>query len=167
MLQRIQSIFLLLALLANLSILFLPVWSFSSGQNSETLNGLLIQATVGAEAESEEMTAFDHGNINKLLAHSAVLGLSIVSAILLLVTIFLYNNRKRQKSLAYLCIVLTMMLLLSTVLLTQLGPSLIQAPEGSPSYGFFMPVAGILLTWLAISRIQKDEDLVNSLDRIR
>lgn len=113
------------------------------------------------------MSAFDQKNTNKLIAHMSTLGLSIVSALMIAVTIFQFNDRNRQKRLAYLCIILSMLMLMAMVLLTQMGPSLIMGSGSSPSVGFFMPIAAILLIWLAIGRIQKDEDMVKSIDRIR
>lgn len=167
MLQRIQSIFLIVALFANLSILLVPVWSFSPGNGStEFMTALNIDAPALAEGENS-MTAFDHQNTMKMAMHVSALGLSIVSGVLLLITIFLYNNRARQKSLAYVNVILSMLILVCLAVLTRQGPSLVTGGEGEAGIGFFMPVVAIIMIWLAIQRIQKDEDLVNSLDRIR
>ncbi|MCI4668446.1 MAG: DUF4293 domain-containing protein [Bacteroidia bacterium] len=167
MLQRIQSIFLLVAMLTNLSILILPVWTFmDKGQGYvETVNALSIQAQQPGEDKS--MTAFDHPDTLKMVMHVSAMGLSIVSGILLLITIFMFNDRMRQKRMAYISVILTMLLLVCLVVLTNSGPSIIAGEMSTAAFGFFMPVVSIMMIWLAINRIQKDEDLVNSVDRIR
>ena len=89
----------------------------------------------------------------------------ITSAILSIVTIFLFNNRKLQFVIGRIIILINLFLLglLIYLSLTLSGEALVS----EKGIGMFLPVLTILLIVLANRAIKKDEDLVKSVDRLR
>lgn len=139
MIQRIQSIYLLIA--AAMMFALLGVSFFQT-------------------SESTEVAALADGDFD-VHDHVALLALAIATGVLLLLDIFLFNNRKLQARLAQVG------LLLTVALIAVMGLLLWQAIQAaaiavSPSLGIAMPVVAIVCTWLARQRIQKDESLVQS-----
>jgi hypothetical protein len=163
MLQRIQTLFLALAAVGNLLTFVLPMWQFAEGDNLETLNGLQITAEVagseGLSAQSFTANPF----------HIAFFALTILVSLIILITIFQFKDRKRQIRLVTTATILTLVEIVAFVLLSQRGPFLIGdfGGEGVVQIGFALPVVTVLLLWIARRRIQADEDLVRSIDRIR
>ena len=89
----------------------------------------------------------------------------IMSAILSLVAIFLFKNRKLQFVIGRIIIMINLFLLGLLIYL-----SLNLSGETSVSekgIGMFLPILAILLVVLANKAIKKDEDLIKSVDRLR
>ncbi|WP_460218357.1 DUF4293 domain-containing protein [Psychroserpens sp. MEBiC05023] len=136
MIQRIQTIYLLLSAAVSAGLIFvLHLWT-----NSED---------VAVYAKDEYL----------------YLGLFLGSALLSLISIFSFKNRKFQFVLGRLNIILNFILLGFFVyqLLTPPGESQIS----EKGVGIFIPILSIVLLVLANKAIKKDEDLVKSVDRLR
>tara|TARA_R110002126_G_scaffold291063_2_gene450212 strand:+ start:17516 stop:17947 length:432 start_codon:yes stop_codon:yes gene_type:complete len=89
----------------------------------------------------------------------------IISAILSIVTIFLYQNRKLQFVVGRIIILINLFLLgLLIYLSLNLSGETAVSEKG---IGMFLPILAILLVVLANKAIKKDEDLVKSVDRLR
>ncbi|WP_339883045.1 DUF4293 domain-containing protein [Polaribacter vadi] len=89
----------------------------------------------------------------------------IMSAILSLVTIFLFKNRKLQFVLGRIIIMINLFLLgLLIYLSLNLSGETTVSEKG---IGMFLPILAILLVVLANKAIKKDEDLIKSVDRLR
>lgn len=163
MLQRVQTLFLLGAIVVNLVTLFVPIWNFTGTETTETISGMAIEASglAANELSAQDFTADPF--------HIAFIALNMIVAIFLIATIFQYNNRKRQSILIQVATVLLMVEIVSLVLLTSRGPYLIEeaAAGGMASFGFVFPVVAVLLLWLGRRRVKADEALVKSVDRIR
>ncbi|MBX2872427.1 MAG: DUF4293 domain-containing protein [Saprospiraceae bacterium] len=143
MIQRIQSLFLLLAAAALLGLFGLPFASTSE--------------PVAASA----LFADQKYNI---LDHTALSATFIAVAVVCLLSIFLFNNRKLQMRLSLLAIIG------AVVGLAVAGVLFSQDTAGQTAQlglGFGLPVVAILLTFLAYRNIQKDDKLVKSMDRLR
>lgn len=146
MIQRIQSLYLLLATAVMSLTLFLPI------------------ATISYDAQTYNLTAF--GSIETIW-----IGILLSLAVLVpLVTIFLFKRRTLQ---IRLCAV-EMVLLLGVLILYGLYywftiKSFENFTLDHLQFGWAapMPVAALILTYLASRAIFKDEMLVRSLDRIR
>ena len=149
MIQRIQSVYLLLATGAFGGQFVLPY------------------LTAGADNPATTLQPMADGVLNPF-DNFGLLGLTALVVILSLVAIFLYSNRPLQGK-------ITSLGMLSGVLLLVLAGVTTQAirtavPEGGHvefGLGWISPVAGLLLLWLAGRSIKKDENLVRSMDRIR
>ncbi|WP_166964736.1 DUF4293 domain-containing protein [Yeosuana marina] len=96
---------------------------------------------------------------------SISLGLFLGSAVLSIISIFMFKNRKLQFVLGRLNIILNFFLLGFFVYLSlNLSGETIVSEKG---IGMFLPIISIVLLVLANKAIKKDEDLVKSVDRLR
>ena len=159
MIQRIQSVYLLLAAF----LLALPIWLPYA-----TFTGLSGTATydlLGAE--------FKRIDGSTLVSKPELLALILsgICAATLITAIFLYKNRRVQLATVYTA-AFSEFLLLASFMLTlvtegkNLGESGLSLALGQ-SLGIFAPVLAITLTILAGKNIKKDEEMVRSADRIR
>ena len=136
MLQRIQTVYLLIAALISAGFVFIfKLWEDQSG------NPVYIEDVYSA------------------------LGLTLLSALISLVTIFLFRNRKLQFVLGRINILLNLILLGLFVYwsLTISG----ETSVSENGIGMLTPVFSIVFLVLANKAIKKDEDLVKSVDRLR
>ncbi|TAE49842.1 MAG: DUF4293 family protein [Bacteroidetes bacterium] len=166
--QRIQTLYLTLAIVLNLLTLVLPLWRYDAGTQMEALSGLQTIAYVDPNS-SQSMWFFSHPNSIKSAANTTFVLLVFAAAAVLTYGIFLYTKRPRQIQMAYAGLFILLGQTLSLVLATRQEPDFIGGATdvGRPEIGFlFIPVS-IVLTWLALTRIRKDEELVRSVDRIR
>ncbi len=143
MLQRIQTLFLILAVIVSAGLIFVfPLW----------LSGKVM------------VTAVD--TISSAYLWIKPIGiLFILSAIISFIAIFQYNNRKFQMILVRLNILINFLLLGLIVYQVQnlSGETVVSEKD----IGSFLPILAIFLLVLANRFIKKDEDLVKSVDRLR
>lgn len=148
MIQRIQTVFLLLA------VLFLTLQTFTPMVLSKS---------------PEPEGVFQDG---RLLVSEYQVSLALLAAAILasLITIFLFKNRKLQKNLVILSIVL--------IIACHIAGYFYFFPSGSqststlqaglkPAVGAVLPLFGLILLALAYRFIDKDEKIVKSMDRLR
>ena len=144
MIQRIQSMYLLLAtLISGGLIFFLKLWVSEDGIAFFALD------------------SFNTGNI--LLKIIAMLFLT--SAVITFVTIFQFKKRQLQFVLGRLTILINFILLGILVYFSQNLSGEIKVSE--KGIGLLIPILTILLVVLANKAIKKDEELVKSVDRLR
>lgn len=139
MIQRIQSIYLLLASLSGGALFALPFATGNKMQEGILTDGLF--------------------NIQD---HLVLLILTSMVAAIALLSIFLFNNRKLQMNIGKVNLLLTLGLIGWTAYLFL--PIIELATLG---LGFPFPFVLIIMTLLANKNILKDERLVRSADRIR
>ncbi|MGS2726745.1 DUF4293 domain-containing protein [Psychroserpens sp. BH13MA-6] len=136
MIQRIQTIYLLLAGLASAGLIFIfHLWT-----------------------NNEEVRVYAYDEY-------LYLGLFLGSALLSLITILNYKNRKFQFVLGRLNIILNFILLGFFVYQLLIPPG--ESNISEKGVGIFIPILAIVLLVLANKAIKKDEDLVKSVDRLR
>ena len=100
--------------------------------------------------------------------HPALLVLSGIGAVLALVSIFIFKNRKLQLKLGYLIIVMAMLLLIIAFLLfTNESAKIDPSVKVYDQMGMFLPIVAVLFTSLSNYFIRKDDKLVKSMDRLR
>ncbi|MEN8964790.1 MAG: DUF4293 domain-containing protein [Polaribacter sp.] len=143
MIQRIQSVYLLLA---------------------SVISGVLIFVFNLWTSISKDIFAIDLLNRESYLLKSIPV-LFLVSAILAFVAIFLYKNRKLQFVIGRLAILVNLILLGLLIYVSLTLPGEVSISE--KGIGMFIPIIAILLIVLANKAIKKDEDLVKSVDRLR
>lgn len=141
MIQRIQSVWLLLAGIAGLLTYKLPIWS-------GTLQDGSIKHFLGNE---------------NLLYFAA----NIATCLLAFVAIFLFKNRKTQKSLSWAGVLLSLVLIGLEVWLVNDYKTSMNFMQSSWQFGAIMPILMVVFFFLAISGINKDEKLIKSLERLR
>lgn len=155
MLQRIQSVYLLLASLVIFALFLFPLVHnvYVAGVPSTIKVTGIYQDVNGAQASTESFIG--------LIAATAVV------AILPLILIFLYKNRKQQVMLCYGFIVVIFgysFWMAETVKSYTGGVSLNTNNFG---IGALLSSVSIILVLLAAKAIQRDEKLVRSADRLR
>ncbi len=136
MLQRIQTIYLLIAAGVSAGLIFVfHLW-----------------------ITNESISVYAKDNM-------LYFGLFIGSAILSLIAIFMYKNRKSQFVLGRLNIILNF-ILLGFFVYQSLNISG-ETAVSEKGIGMLLPIVSIVFLALANKAIKKDEDLVKSVDRLR
>ncbi|TXD51612.1 MULTISPECIES: DUF4293 domain-containing protein [unclassified Polaribacter] len=143
MIQRIQTIYLILASIVSGGLIFVfNLWN------------TIKQQIFVVDLFSRE-----------ILTLKVIPFMFIASAVLSIMAIFLFNNRKLQFVLGRIIILINLFLLglLIYVSLTLSG----ETSVSEKGIGMFLPILAILFIVLANKAIKKDEDLVKSVDRLR
>ncbi len=147
MIQRIQSVWLLLAALLNSGLFFFNIYSAH-----QIVNGTDMLVNIRVNGPDEFLLM--------------LLDLAII--VLPLFTLFRFKNRKQQRSLVGLCIVadisFTAVMLMHIANYTHQNPAPINGSYGIASV---LPTIALVFLFLALKGINKDEKLVKSLDRLR
>jgi len=94
------------------------------------------------------------------------IGFTSIIAIMAIVAIFLYKNRKMQIRLCYGMLVAFVFIYIFYFIFKWQNFSFTEL-FGHVRYTFIFPLISIILVYLAIRGIKKDEKLVRSLDRLR
>jgi hypothetical protein len=160
MIQRIQSIFLLLVAISLVLYIILPVWikvDMETGAFFKVFALYLIQV---AEKGAEPTYTWFPYDVSGTLA-----GIGIILAI---IEIFSYKNRLTQIKIgAVNSLVIVTSLGLMVYLTYQDQQQIMPAISGIYQVGLFMPAGALIFNSLANRFIRKDEALVRSVDRIR
>lgn len=145
MIQRIQTIFLLLAAASFGALFMVPL------------------------ATSDKPTAqYLADSVYDITDNIALTILTVLGAALAVVAIFLFKNRPLQLKLGYLLISLAVLLPLAAFLLfTNQAPMMDATVQVKDQAGVFLPGGAILFAALANYFIRKDDRLVKSMDRLR
>lgn len=160
MIQRVQSLYLLLAAVLMTLMMFVSsmVYITPLGEISLAAPGYTFTS-----AETGETTMLVHTTLMRVIVY-----MSILLPILL---IFVYKNREAQLKLCYVEIALVV---LAQILVVYYGyfayGNIIEGAEDAArvfGMGMIMPVAAFILVLLAMRGIKKDINLVKSLDRVR
>ncbi|MEL1254003.1 DUF4293 domain-containing protein [Flavobacterium sp. DGU38] len=138
MIQRIQTVYLLLTfLITGVLLFFIPLWTLNNGKAFYFM-------------ESQLYTV--------LLA---------LSTMLTIISIISYKKRQNQFVMGRLNIILNLILLgLFVYRSLNLSGETVNAVS-EKGIGMFLPIVAIVLLVLANKAIKKDEDLVKSVDRLR
>jgi MFS family permease len=153
MLQRIQSIFLLLAALAMVVACFFPLWIRIEGE---------VQTSLSALYWLEERVV-EGKVVETLKAQSTIylLVIGIGSALFALYVIFAYQNRTRQ---------MFLVVINSLLIMTFGGIAIYHTypyDNGSYAIGFFAVIIALITNQAARIFISRDEKMVRSADRLR
>ena len=144
MIQRIQSVYLFIAAVVSGVLLFVfNLWTLKSGEKVMVLD---------------------------LISNESILLKTIPlayfgSAILSLITIFLFKNRQLQFVFGRLNMLMNLYLLGVLIYVSQTVSGEMEVSE--KGIGMFLPTIAVLLLVMANKAIKKDEDLVKSVDRLR
>jgi len=152
MIQRIQTVFLLLASISMSIAAIAPLASVTTGSNVLTLY------------------AFSVHNLQGISTYTVLNGLLALciytSASISLLTILLYKKRKLQLFLTALDMIFAF---IACNLLVWLAFGVMQSASDSIMFKFssILPLVALILGFLAYRAIKKDIDLINSLNRLR
>jgi len=154
MIQRIQTVFLFLAIIALFVFNLLPYWQGVPVENGNSLQLM----SYGLANVSGPETSFNYG------LYVMVAGISGVAIIILLIEIFKYKDRVLQMKLA---IANSFLMTINLALMTYFVIDIQKEHQGVMGLGLFIYALAMLLNILARRFIQKDEKLVRSVDRLR
>ena len=145
MIQRIQSLFYLLAGGAFGSLFFFPF------------------------AESEKpIPDYMSDQVYNIMDHGVMMGLTTLGTIGAIVAIFLFNNRKNQLRLGNVVITMAILLPLVAFLLLYVEKTAMDSKIAiNDQIGLYVPLVVLLFAFLANRAVKKDDKLVNSMDRLR
>lgn len=149
--QRIQTVWLVLAFVAMIALLFLPIGIFATPQGNWIMYNWSTRPLIG---------------VGTVMNHWGLFVLALIIALLSLYIVFLYKKRKLQMRLTMLGMLLTVgYLVYYTVEAVKLANGL------QASYGFkfalALPIITIILLFMARRAIRKDEILVRMSNRLR
>ena len=143
MIQRIQSVYLLVSIVISSLLLVVPIYEFQPGTPD------------GGEIRSFTITS----NAFLALLNGAI-------GLLSLIAIFFYKKRNMQIRICNLGLLLTCVLI---GLLFFMADTMSENANQKVHYlyGSYLPLIQILFIFLATRAVKKDEDLVRSADRLR
>lgn len=158
MIQRIQTVFLLVVALTMGAFIALPVWqkTAADGIQSISVDAFTIRHQLNS-VQSEIQPVYYH------------LGLAVLVAGIALFAIFKYRNRLMQSALCAVNSILMTVLLAVVVYQTMFKAGKLFDPgiPGSYGYGFYALVIGMLANVFANRFIRRDEKMVKESNRFR
>ena len=154
MIQRIQTVYLLLVVVLLLATLFMPLLTLQIGQEFFSMDASGVSSLINQEA-----TAL--GTTWGLFALTAII------ALVAMVTIFLYKNRILQIRLCVFNALLMIGFYAYVAFLVWRWQGEVPEMQWQLKLGLAFPVIALILDYLAIRNIGADEALVRSLDRLR
>ncbi len=157
MIQRIQTIFLILALISGALLFYFPLAQFYHEFFGNYK--LFVTELKSMDPDPKITTSFWFVSPLWLMAGATV--------ILSLVSIFLYKNRLSQLRLVSFNILLNISLVVLVFIIY--SDKITKLTQIEPSYqiGIFLPLISVVFLVLANRFIRKDETLVKSTDRLR
>ncbi len=155
MIQRKQSLWLLIAALLNCGVFYFDLYKY------HVSNNMLL-------GKDKLPVPVDTFNRIQVINHYPSLIIALVMTVLPLVAIFMFKVRKRQVGLSIVAMLSTLSFITLTLQrITHI--SKLPSPPFDESYGIgaVLPVVAVAFIILAIIGIRKDDKLVKSMDRLR
>ena len=158
MIQRIQTVYLALGSIFLGLLLVTGAFAFGAiEEESETV----LAASAGTAFEDGVYAADDHLLLILIILLAAIVGL---------IGIFLFKNRNLQMSLTKAFMILAFFVNALSFYLMYQEVNMISeltVSDLSLRLGAFLPLVAMLMAYLALKNIRKDEQLVKSMDRLR
>lgn len=154
MIQRIQTVYLFIVSVLSVIVFFSPIAAIITKANVFELSyrGFISSPPIDA-------------------LHSSTWALTLVGALIpvvAFVTIFLFKKRKLQVTMCYINFLLIDAYYIVAIASLWFADQQLALPSRwSYHYAIILPIVNMVLTFLAIRAINKDEALVRSLDRLR
>ena len=144
MIQRIQTIWLLLA-----SICFLSEWFPSI---------VMVKTLTPGEGPFADQALYVSESMPLMFG-------SAISGILAVIAVFLYKDRTFQILISALASMMHLILSIGTCIVILYKTNKLN--DFSPQLGFILAMGGIIFIWLATRGIRKDQDKLRAMDRLR
>ncbi len=161
MLQRIQTVYLLVALIAIILTFFSPVSIYTFGDTVDTYLGTVSFYLFGLEKQPESL-----GPFYKFLFYLPLILCAALILALTVLTILQYKKRLRQLRTINLTILLNIVLIVLLFFYTDKISKDLSLPS-TYKIGSVFPLISLVFLILAMYAIKKDERLVRSLNRLR
>lgn len=153
MLQRIQTVYLLIIVALTVALLFLPLAVLQSGDQLFTFDA----SGLSTMTEQPELIYPTWG----------LFALVVIVSLLAFVTIFLFKNRILQIRLCIFNAILMFGIYGLFAFFTWIMKGQLETASMSFKFALSFPLVSLILDYLAIRNIGADEALVRSLDRLR
>mgnify|MGYP002516944468 FL=1 len=160
MIQRIQTLYLLLVVALGITLCFVPVVQFVTPEGAEVVRAWELTALGMTETTVTELPAIELNGLWGLLLASALI------PVLALVDIFLYNKRLLQARLNIFTIMLCLGYYGVLAIYIYLAKLVIDVDVYVMGWAC-LPLVCLVLTVMATRRILKDEAMVRAADRLR
>ena len=160
MIQRIQTLYLLLVVALGVTLCFVPVVQFVTPENAEVVRAWELTALGMTETTVTELPAIELNGLWGLFLASVII------PVLALVDIFLYNNRLLQARLNIFTIMLCLGYYGVLAIYIYLAKLVIDVDVYVMGWAC-LPLVCLVLTVMATRRILKDEAMVRAADRLR
>jgi len=153
MIQRIQTLFLLIASALQIALLFMPIAEYAMPDKE-----IIVLSASGFKTDAVLSEKLLSTNINLIFV--------CLIALLLLISVFLFKYRILQMRICVFSILLLIGFQLFIIWFTWNSGQMIEAITYY-KISIIFPIVSVILTYLAYRKINKDEKLVRSLNRIR
>ena len=160
MIQRIQTLYLLLVVALGITLCFVPVVQFVTPEGAEVVRAWQLTALGMTETTVTELPAIQLNGLWGLLLAS------IIIPVMALVDIFLYNKRLLQARLNIFTIMLCLGYYGVLAIYIYLAKLMIDVDVYVMGWAC-LPLVCLVLTVMATRRILKDEAMVRAADRLR
>lgn len=160
MIQRIQTLYLLLVVALGITLCFVPVVQFVTPENAEVVRAWELSAMGLIETTINDLPAVELNGLWGLLLASVII------PVLALVDIFLYNKRLLQARLNIFTIMLCLGYYGVLAIYIYLAKLVIDVDVYVMGWAC-LPLVCLVLTVMATRRILKDEAMVRAADRLR
>ena len=160
MIQRIQTLYLLLVVALGITLCFVPVVQFVTPENAEVVRAWELSAMGLIETTINDLPAVELNGLWGLLLASVII------PVLALVDIFLYNKRLLQARLNIFTIMLCLGYYGVLAIYIYLAKLMIDVDVYVMGWAC-LPLVCLVLTVMATRRILKDEAMVRAADRLR
>jgi peptidoglycan/LPS O-acetylase OafA/YrhL len=147
MIQRIQSIYLLVASACSFALFGFP---FAS-----------------VDKKVADSALFSNDTVYNLSDNTALLAIYVLTGVVAFAAIFLFSNRNRQKTVAGVAAVFNLIGIAFAVIVLMQDSVMDSAAVPNYGIGLYTPILGLILILLAVRAIAKDEKMVRSMDRLR
>ena len=167
MLQRVQTIFMTIAAVSMLLILFFPVWEKSDQDFDAAKREYAIMDAFQLRYE-QHITSSGEVQLLGTQPTIAISILAVLSALVMFWSISRYKNRLTQVKLNALFSLLSAGTFIAIYLYISKANALFDPTIfGTFLVSFYLPIVAMLNNFLANRFIRRDEKLVKSMDRIR
>ena len=147
--QRIQSVYLLIAIILMVVFAFFPAFTFTFGER-EFVYGALEAGKVGVT------------HINPLM-----LTLTILIAVFALIDIFLFKNLQRQMTFCFATIIIGIAMLIAIAVEIFIIQGRVGFHNVMPHWAILLPVLAIIFLMLAHKAMSRDKKSLRDADRLR
>lgn len=160
MLQRIQTVFLLLAGLVMITFLFVPIWEKDNASTGETYTMTAFyyeHLNSNSEPAEMEMTPYMYIGIG-----------AVICAILAFLEISYYKKRMTQMKIGTLnALLMGIVMVITAWFASEKNTNVLPEIQNGYAIGIFLPGVALIFNAMANRFIRRDERLVRSVDRLR
>ena len=151
--QRIQTVFLLIAIVSLLATIFLPIWGYQAGDG-----------TVHELYPLHYSTSLSGVRTTTYFPYCITAILAIASATLALISVRRYDNRMLQMKLGALNSLFITGVIASAIIFSNMVKG---DYAGAYGYGLWVPAIAVVCNLVANQFIRRDEKLVRDSNRLR